>query len=85
MPEQALTICPRGELQCGTNEHTNGLLRQYLPQSVDPATGARSQLDQIAAELSESPGETPGWMALFETANETLEITSCERGDRDAG
>ncbi len=57
---------PHTPWQRGTNENTNGLLRQYLPRSLDFATVTDRQLDAIALELNQRPRETLGWMTPSE-------------------
>jgi IS30 family transposase len=52
---------PRSPWQRGSNENTNGLLRQYLPRKLDLATRSQLELDQIAAELNSRPRETLQW------------------------
>jgi IS30 family transposase len=50
----------------------NGLLRQFLPRSIDFATVTSSRLDRIAAELNDRPREALGWIAPSEKFDELL-------------
>jgi IS30 family transposase len=60
---------PRSPWQRGSNENTNGLLRQYLPKRANLAFFTQARLDEIAARLNTRPRRTLG----FKTPADTLE------------
>lgn len=67
---------PRSPWQRGTNENTNGLLRQYLKRTDDLGAYTQQQLDEIAFKLNTRPRETLG----FETPAERLAASVASTG-----
>jgi IS30 family transposase len=63
---------PHSPWQRGSNENTNGLLRQYFPKGTSLAGCTREHLDAVALELNDRPRKTLGWRSPAQALDQLL-------------
>jgi IS30 family transposase len=67
---------PHSPWQRGTNENTNGLLRQYLPKGCDMRSLTQADCDAIALRLNTRPRQTLGWQTPAQALQDALHASA---------
>ena len=66
---------PQNPWQRGTNENTNGLLRQYFPKGTDLSAFSQAKLNAVATRLNERPRKTLGYETPAEQYRQSVALT----------
>ena len=66
---------PQSPWQRGSNENTNGLLRQYFPKGIDLSAFSQAKLNEVARRLNERPRKTLGFETPIERYRKAVALT----------
>ena len=65
---------PQSPWQRGSNENTNGLLRQYFPKGIDLSAFSQAKLNEVARKLNERPRKTLGFETPIERYRQAVAL-----------
>ena len=71
---------PAKPWQRGSNENTNGLLRQYFPKGTDLSSFTADELDYVSWEMNQRPRKTLGWDTPAQALDKLVSASTPEAG-----